>query len=316
MKEQIKDITGLKIQENKPLKDYTTFKIGGPARYFVEVTNKPDLLRALRACRELDLPFYILGGGSNVLVADDGFNGLIIKLGSGEVEFLGGGARVFAGNNWMKFVRKTVEKGLTGLEFGANIPGSVGGAIYGNAGAYGQGVGDFIESVEVIVLDKKEINLKVLSAEECVFSYRHSLFKENKNWIIAEAVFKLSPSEKAEEKLKQINQEWRERQEKQPLNKPSAGCSFKNVPAPDDLGKIPRNWVIKGKIPAARLIEEVQMKGVSLGGAKVSDKHANFIVNHDQATADDVVQLISMIKSKVRVRYNLQLEEEVQYVGF
>ena len=153
MKELLDNKIGLPVLVNEPLRNYTTFKIGGPAKFFVKVNNAVDLQKALNAAMEFKLPFFILGGGSNVLVSDKGFDGLVIRLESAELAFEGNKVRVFGGNNWSDFVRKTIDNGLTGLEFGANIPGTVGGAIYGNAGAYGQGVGDYVFEIEIISYD-------------------------------------------------------------------------------------------------------------------------------------------------------------------
>jgi len=250
------------------------------------------------------------------LVNDDGFDGLVIRLTDGEPEIKGNQVTAYAGVNWPGLVIKTINTGLTGLEFGANIPGTVGGAIRGNAGAFGQGAGDYIKEVEVLVIEDKEISLKVMTKEECQFDYRQSIFKENPKLIITEAVFELKPSEKsAEEVLVEINKEKEVRCAKQPLKFPSAGCSFMNIPYTDDLSQY-KDWAIKGKIPAARFIDEAGLKGKQIGDAKVSDEHSNFIINTGSATASEVVQLISLIKMKVRDEYGVQLMEEVQYVGF
>lgn len=314
MKQQLSKKIGLEVLESEPLAKYTTFKIGGPAKFLVKVNNKTDLYKAVKAVRDLELPFLILGGGSNVLVSDKGYDGLVIKLEEGQTEFSTASAKVFAGNSWSGFIRDSVKNGLGGLEFGANIPGTVGGAIYGNAGAYGQGAGDYVDRVEIIDVGA-EVGLKVLSKEECEFAYRESLFKKNKNWIIVEVVFGLSPDANATDKLKQIEAEWNKRMCSQPLTLPSAGCSFKNLLYTPELEKY-KDWEIKGKLPAAKFIDDLGLKGHKLGGAMISDVHANFIVNFDNATADNVMQLISLVKTKARDKFGVQLEEEVQYVGF
>ncbi|MBT5338578.1 UDP-N-acetylmuramate dehydrogenase [Candidatus Falkowbacteria bacterium] len=315
MKQQLSQKIGLEVLENEPLAKYTTFKIGGPAKFLVKVNNKIDLYKAVKAARELKLSFFILGGGSNVLVSDNGYDGLVIKLDEGQTEFSTSSAKVFAGNSWSGFIRDSVKHGLGGLEFGANIPGTVGGAVYGNAGAYGQGAGDYVDRVEIIDVEGEEVSLIVLSKEECEFAYRESLFKKNKHWIIAEVVFRLIADTNAAEKLEQIEDEWNKRMCSQPLNLPSAGCSFKNLLYTPELEKY-KDWEIKGKLPAAKFIEELELKGKKIGGAMISDVHANFIVNFDNATADNVMQLISLVKTKVRDKFGVQLEEEVQYVGF
>lgn len=316
---------GLPVLVDEPLKKYTTFKIGGPAKFFVVVKDKVHLFKAVKAAVDLKIPFTILGGGSNVLVADKGIDGLVIKLEQGETEIKGNRVKVFSGNLLGAFIRETVRSGLGGLEFAANIPGTIGGAVYGNAGAYGKGVGDFVHEVEVIVAGT-EVGLKVLTKEECAFAYRESIFKKNKNLcaigrtrpparIISEVTFALEKDASGEEKLAQIDEEWKKRLCSQPLDLPSAGCSFKNFVYNEDLRRYEK-WAQSGKLPAAKFIEEAGLKGAKIGGAMVSDKHANFILNFDNATADDVVQLISLVKTKVRDEFNVQLEEEVQYLGF
>ncbi|NQT49197.1 UDP-N-acetylmuramate dehydrogenase [Candidatus Kuenenbacteria bacterium] len=315
MKQQLSEKIGLEVLENEPLAKYTTFKIGGPAKFFVKVNNKVDLFQAVKAADEFKLPYFIKGGGSNILVSDNGFDGLVIKLESTEPEIKENQVTVFAGSSLGGFINKTVQSGLGGLEFAANIPGTVGGAIYGNAGAYGKGVGDFVESVEIICQDDHEINLKILTKEECGFGYRDSIFKKNKNWIIAEIKFGLEKDENASEKLEQIKKEWQERLAKQPLDCPSAGCSFKNFIYTPELEKY-QEWEIKGKLPAGKFIDEAGLKGKKLGGAMISDKHANFILNFDHATAKDVKDLIELVQKTVKDKFGVELEEEVQYVGF
>lgn len=303
------------VQKNVALKDWTTFKIGGPAKYFVKVSDKDGLLKAIQTAVKLKVPFFILGGGSNVLIADSGFDGLVIKLEEGAVEFDGNKIKVFSGNNWPRFVRQTVEAGFSGLEFGANIPGTVGGAIFGNAGAYGKGAGDFVESVEIIDASDLACPPRILNQTQCGFAYRESIFKKNKNWIIIEVIFELEKDDRAPSKLVQIKNEYNTRCAKQPLDFSSAGCSFKNVIYHDGLGQF-KNWAQNGKIPAAKFIEEAGLKGKKIGGAIVSDKHANFILNIGEATADDVVQLIDFVKKTVSDKFRVELEEEVQKVGF
>lgn len=333
MKTQLEQKIGLSILENEPLKNHTTFRIGGLARFFVSVNNKMDLLKCLRAARELSLPFFILGGGSNVLMSDSGFDGMIIKLDPGEIIFNSKGGteqcsvRTFAGTNLGILIRDSIKNNLSGLEFASNIPGAVGGAVWGNAGTNGKGVGDFVEQVEVI--DTSDLSLKILTKEDCAFEYRDSVFKKNANWIVTEITFSLINDEHAADKLVEIDKEWKNRLQKQPLNYPSAGSVFKNVslrgigrdvlpemiftnpPQPDiDLKQL----AINDKIPAGKLIEAVGLKGIKIGGAMISDKHANFIVNVGDATAADVVALIELAKEKVRERFGVELEEEIRII--
>jgi UDP-N-acetylmuramate dehydrogenase len=316
MIEKLKDKLGDKARENVSLKEFTSFKVGGPAKYFVEVDNKNDLRKALDAARELKLAYYVLSGASNVLVSDNGFDGLVIKLADAKPEIKGNLIKAFAGVKWPKLVIEAINSGLEGLEFSANIPGSVGGSVRGNAGAYGQGVGDFVKDVEILVVNENEISLKTLSKQDCEFAYRESIFKKNPNWIISEAVYELNKSQRPKDELiKEIKKEAATRCAKQPLKYPSAGCTFKNVVYTEDLVKY-KDWASNGKIAAGKFVDEAGLKGKQIGGAKVSEEHANFIINVDNATASDIVQLISLVKTKVRDEFGVQLEEEIVYVGF
>jgi len=316
MKEELEQLIGLEVIENELLKNHTTFRVGGPAKYFVKVANKAQLLAALRAAHTKKLPFFILGGGSNVLVADKGFDGLVIKTTPGEFVIKGNSVTAFSGAILSKMIREAIENKLGGLEFAGNIPGTVGGGVRGNCGAYGKGVGDFVKQVEAICLDETGIGLKIFTKDECEFAYRESIFKQNPDWIIAEVIFELVPAEAAEELLSKIDQEWQERCAKQPLSVPSAGCTFKNINFDNQEHEKYTGWQSNGKLAAGRFIEEADLKGMKIGGARVSDKHANFIINFDNATADDIVQLISLVKTRVRNQFGVQFEEEIQYVGF
>jgi UDP-N-acetylmuramate dehydrogenase len=314
---KIKSLTGLDVKENEPLSKHTTFKIGGPAKFFVVVDSKDKLFKALQAVKELDLPFLILGGGSNVLISDVGFDGLVIKLQDSEIKVDNNQVTAFAGNNLKNTINQAMKDNLGGLEFAANIPGTVGGAVRGNAGAYGKGVGDYVAQIEVIVIGDKEVGLKVLAKDDCQFDYRESIFKKNENWIISEVVLNLENKNKEDIQKEQtaIDADWQKRCGSQPYDTPSAGCTFKNIIYTDDLVKY-KDWETHGKLPAGKFIEEADLKGKKIGGAMVSEKHSNFIVNFNNATADDVVQLISLVKTKVRNEFGVQLQEEVQYIGF
>jgi len=316
MKEQLQEKIGLEVKEQVPLNKYTTFKIGGPAKFFVEVKNKADLHKAVQAAVELDLDFFLLGGGSNILVADDGFNGLVIRLINGAYDIKGTSVRAFAGTSWPLIVIQTVKAGLTGFEPMANIPGTVGGAVRGNAGAFGVSAGDYVKELEVLEVKDHEVSLKNMSQTDCQYKYRGSVFQQNNKLIITEAVFELKKTdEDVESRVKKITEEKQVRCAKQPLKYPSAGCSFTNIEYTDEYSQY-KDWVIKGKVPVARFIDACDLKGQKIGGAMVAKEHANFIINVDNATADHVVQLISLVKMKVRDQFGVQLQEEIEYVGF
>lgn len=312
---KLQKLTQLPVLADEPLKTYTSFKIGGPAKFFVKAENKDELKRCLEAAVELKLNYIILGGGSNVLVSDSGFDGLAIKLTDGALDFNDNKITAFAGHSLALLIREAINNNLSGLEFAANIPGTVGGAIYGNAGAYGKGVGDLTETVDVLEITETAVTPKTLTREQCEFKYRDSIFKKHPEWIVSEIVFSLFADENAKAKLDEIQKEWEARKAKQPWNFPSAGSTFKNLVYSEDLAKY-KDWEKNGKIAAGKFIEEAGLKGMKIGGAQVSDLHANFIINTGDATAQDVLQLISLVKTKVRDEFNVQLEEEVQYIGF
>jgi UDP-N-acetylmuramate dehydrogenase len=318
----------MNIQENIPLAPYTTFKIGGSARFFVEAKSEEEILEALKFAKEKSLPVFVLGGGSNVLVSDKGFDGIVIKILNTKYEIQDSTIECGAGCLLSKIVSESVKAGLTGLEWAAGIPGTIGGAVRGNAGAYGNSMNEIIESVKVIeitnsksdALNNFKYKILNLKTRDCEFDYRDSAFKRNPNLIILSAKLKLKKGDKAEseEKIKKI---LAKRKEKQPMDFPSPGSFFKNPIIKDkkliqqfetDTGqKIKDN-----KIPAPWLIEEAGLKGKKIGGAMVSEKHANFIVNTGNATAEEVIMLAAIIKTRVRNKFGIQLQEEVQMVGF
>jgi len=308
----------LKIREKVLLKDYTTFKIGGPARYFFVAKNKEDLKNAILWAKKKRLPFFILGVGSNVLFSDKGFNGLVIKLQNTQYEIRNTKVVAEAGVPLQKLVLETAKKGVSGLENLAGILGTLGGAIWGNAGAFGREIGDLVEEVKVLDAGSSKLEVKKLRNKDCKFGYRDSIFKRKKNWIILEATLRLKKGKKKEieEKIKEF---LRLRKEKQPLEFPSAGSVFKNVPiekVPKEIREKFKEKIKNGFLPAGVLIEAVGLKGFQIGGAKISEKHANFIVNVGKAKASDVKELIEKIKKEVKKKFKIQLEEEIKLVGF
>ncbi len=306
----------MNIQKNILLKDYTTFKIGGPADYFVIAQSLEDVQEAVAYAKEKSLPILALGGGSNLLVSDAGFRGLVIKLDLQTFDFNDTELTVGAGVLVAYLINKSLEQGLTGLEFLAGVPGTVGGAIRGNAGTYGLAMSDVV--IEITYLDEN-YQVKTCQQNECNFAYRHSIFKEIKA-IIIEAKLKLAHGD-LEAARKLVLERLQYRQNTQP-NEPSAGCIFKNIEFKEvdieDLKK--RGLVIDQftkhqKIPTAYLIEQAGLKGYTIGGVMISQKHANYMVNVNQATAEQVVMLISFIKQQIRDKYGIQLQEEVQLIS-
>lgn len=301
----------LDIKENIFLREFNTFKIGGKARYFVRVSTIDECRKAVKWAKEKKTPFFILGGGSNILFSDKGYDGLIIKIENQEVNFRGENVIAGAGVLFLKLILLCKEKSLGGLEWGAGIPGTVGGAIFGNAGAFGGDIKDNLK--EVIVLDTESAKEKRLKNKECQFFYRNSIFKREKKYIIFSGVFALKKTEK-----KKIEKEIKEhifyRKEHHPLEKPSAGSIFKNVKTkklqPKLMEKFPEFKDAK-EIPAAYLVAKANLKGKQIGGAKISEKHTNFIVNEKNAKAKDVIFLIEFVKKTIKEKFNIALQEEV-----
>ena len=309
------------VLENELMSKHTNLNIGGLARLYLPVSIS-DLEPAVELAKKLDIQFYILGGGSNLLVSDDGFDGLVLQTNFRNINFKNQVAIVEAGAILSLVAREAAELGLTGLEWGIGIPGTVGGAVYGNAGAWGGETGDVIVTVDV--LDTQTMERRVLTKADCKFLYRESLFKKNKNLVILKVMFglKKGDSQEINQKMENIVQS---RKDRQPLDKKSAGCMFKNYEFQDEkeldrlkanAESIPQSMLDKKSISAGWLVEQVGMKGERLGNVQVSEKHANFIVNLGNARAQDYLMLTSKIKMKIRDEYNIMLQDEVQLLGF
>ncbi|MEA2098482.1 MAG: UDP-N-acetylmuramate dehydrogenase [Patescibacteria group bacterium] len=343
----------IKIQENISLSKYTSFKIGGPAKYFCVAKNTSEIREALEFVKKNKLKVFILGGGSNLLVSDKGFDGIVIRITNYELRITNNEISVGSGLSLAKLVNESVKYNLAGLEWAAGIPGTVGGAIVNNAGANRKCMGDVMEEIEVLEINRwlhspdravesiaqkgstlthskpfsrgelSQWNQCIFTNKQCNFSYRDSIFKEEKKYIILNAVLKLKKGNQ-DESRKIIAKILKLRKEKQPLEYPSAGSVFKN-PTIDDsqLAKLKKefpelNKIVKNNtISTGWLIEQIEgLKGKKIGGAMISEKHCNFIVNTGNAKAEDVVILISLIKQKIRSHFGIQLKEEVEYVGF
>ncbi len=282
------------FKKNILLAPYTTFKIGGPAKYFYIVKSANDLIKVIKWATKNKTPFFILGNGSNILVSDKGFNGLVIKMQNAKCKMQNAKIIADAGIILGKLVNESVKIGLTGLEWAAGIPGTIGGAIRGNAGAFDVSMSDIVERVRALNIKTSQItNFK---NKDCKFNYRESIFKKNKNSIILSAELKLKKGKTSKNLIKNYANQ---RKEKQPMEFFSAGCIFKN-PA---------------KQSAGYLIEQCGLKGKKIGGAMISEKHANFIVNTGKAKASDVKKLIDLCKEKVKNKFKIKLKEEIEYLG-
>ncbi|MEK7452834.1 MAG: UDP-N-acetylmuramate dehydrogenase [Patescibacteria group bacterium] len=312
-----------KSYRNIPLSLYNTFGIGGNADIFVEVATKDELKDALFFAIQNNIPYYILGGGTNVLASDEGFNGIVIKIKIQDISFNYDKkyAIVGAGVPMGALLNKAKNLGLSGLEWAAGLPGTLGGAIFGNAGSCGGSIADNIDFVEV--LDPTTMTFKCITLDECNFKYRSSNFKKN-GLIIIGAMLKLRDNDSVEI-MNKMSENMLFRRNHQPLSERSEGCVFKNVDLserrdiPLDIWSgIPEFsvFVKKGVVPAGFLIDRAGLKEFKIGGAKISDRHANFIVNEDNAKAKDIYDLIYEVKKRVKEKFMVELEEEVQFIGF
>lgn len=312
------------IKQNVFLKDYTTYKIGGPAKYFFIADNKKDLLKALKLAKKFNLPIFILGGGSNVLVSENGFEGLVVKMQDTKYEIHDTEVFSGAGVELTKLAYATSEVGLSGLEWAVGIPGAtIGGAIFGHAQAFGERISEIVKNVQAIDLDTLEV--KDFDKEQCDFSLKKSIFKKSKNFLIISTVLELKKNnpEKIKTKIKE-NLDYRKNNH--PIEFPSAGSTFVNPvrnKLPKAIGDLLSSRISNGVnpekievIPAGWLIDQCGLSGKRIGNAQISEKHANFILNLGQAKAEDVMELIKIAKKEVKETFKIELETEVQFLGF
>lgn len=310
----------LKIQRDVSLAPLSTFKIGGKAKYYIEITTKEELAEVLLWRKNKKIDFAILAGGSNILIADSGFSGLVLHIKAEEITLKGDRIESQSGASLANVLRLAVSNSLLGMEWAAGIPGSIGGALRGNAGAFGNSMSDIVENVEIYDINKTKFD--ILSRRECQFAYRDSMFKRNSDLIIWSAICKLRKGPQTQI-TKKVNEFLDNRSCTQP-QLPSAGCVFKNLKleqlerANKQLAEqaIESGAAKHGMVGTGWIISRCGIQGKTIGGAKISLEHANFIVNTAKASAEDVIMLISFIKQQVRARYSVQLMEELQYLGF
>ena len=285
------------VEEDVPLKKHTTYKVGGNAFAFVYPKDIDSLISVLKLIKENNVKHMILGNGSNTLFSDSVYKGIIIKLNELN-KYTINGTKIIAeaGANLIKVSHDAINNGLQGLEFACGIPGTIGGAVYMNAGAYKSDVSEILTEVKVLTPDYE---IKTMKKNELDFSYRHSFFKDNKDYIVLEATFKLKKGKK-EELLDLAADRKKRRLESQPLEYPSAGSVFRNPPD-----------TFSGK-----LIEDLGLKGYTYGGAEISSKHANFIVNKSNASASDIKYLIDLAKDKVKKEYDIDLILEQELINW
>lgn len=296
------------------LKNLGSFKIGGEAKFFKRATTLKNLINAVEDVKKRRLPFFILGGGTNILFSDDGYEGLILKPDFLNLKVVGNKITAGAGVSMADLVNYSIENNLSGLEWAGGLPGTFGGAIRGNAGAFGGELKDAVE--RVVSFNTQKIKLIERSREECDFGYRTSVFKQEGNEIIVEATLTLTPGLGSEIKEK-VESKISYRKQKHPLDYFNIGSVFKNVTLADyphlehpDF-KAPIKQDPFPVVPTAYLLSEAKLRGVAYGGAMISPKHPNFIVNVLDASAADVKNLIQLSKFEVKEKFGVELEEEI-----
>uniref|UniRef100_A0A7V4E479 UDP-N-acetylenolpyruvoylglucosamine reductase n=1 Tax=candidate division WOR-3 bacterium TaxID=2052148 RepID=A0A7V4E479_UNCW3 len=280
----------MKIKEREPLRNHSYIRIGGPARFFVQVKSIEEIIETIDMARKMSLPYYIIGSGSNILFPDEGYYGIIIKMTElNEILISGNKATIKAGTQIPLLVKELQRAGLSGMEQLSEIPGTIGGAIAGNAGAFGREIGELFTEGVVLTPDG---HLEKVSQKELNFEYRKSDLK--KFGILVEATLKFATSspEKIEMAMKEFK---KKRRETQPVGELTLGSVFKNPEG----------------VSAGYLLDKAGLKGYSIGGAKFSEKHANFIVNFNGATCKDVIELIEIGYKRVKEMFNIELEREI-----
>lgn len=327
--EKIIDKNFIKLDE--PMSKHTSFRVGGNADIYIIVQNKENLIEVLKIAKEYNLPITIVGNGTNLLVKDNGIRGIVINYISNNFEIIDENkidkcqkntehagkivteiaentenTEIAKSNEYKIKVDSGVKNGvfaqfllkneLTGFEFAAGIPGTIGGAIYMNAGAFGSEISNVVESVTYINI--KDLKIHTLKNEQCEFAYRTSIFEQEEDKIIIEAIFNFKKG-KREEITQKMDEYRNKRLSSQPLDKPSAGSTFKRG----------ENFI------TAKLIDECNLKGYKIGGAQVSEKHAGFIINTGNASAQDIIDLIEYVKTKVYEKFGVEIKPEVRVIG-
>ena len=292
-----------KIRTDEPMKSHTSFRVGGPAQFYVEPESTDEIAALMAAAKKADVPFFLMGNGSNIVVSDEGIDGLVIRLGEDfssirEEEDPSDPDKVrliaSAGTLLIRLSSYAAKAGLTGLEFASGIPGSLGGAVFMNAGAYGH---DISEVVDKVVSISKEGEIRTWTRDQLTFGYRKSTFMEEGGIVTeAELVLRRGDPEKIASEIREYSEK---RTSTQPLNFPSAGSMFKRP---------------EGHYTGA-LIEQAGLKGFSIGGAQVSEKHAGFVINKGEATASDIDALVKHIQKTIKEKFDVTLEREVRFIG-
>ena len=308
----LKNVT---VRRDVPLSQYTRFGIGGPADFYIETPDPVSFAQALTMVGAAGIGSVVIGGGTNLIVSDEGFRGACLRFTSKGITAHGAEVEVESGASLQDLVDFTVAHGLRGLETMTGIPGCVGAAIYGNAGAYGHSIQERVRKVRFL----NGHQTREFNNADCRFAYRESIFKTNKQWIIVSATLDMERGDSAGLK-ETADRILTIRNKKYPPTMRCAGSIFKNfllagLP-PHVAAEIPPTAIIEGKVPSAWFLEQVGAKGMKRGGIEVADYHANLIYNAGGGTARDLVAIIGELKQRVRERWGIPIEEEVQYVGF
>lgn len=311
------------VTENESMAKHTSFRVGGAARLYFVADSAEAMVKAMRIAEETGVPWFVYGGGSNLLVSDDGYEGLLIQAANRNISIDASSGVVEAGAGAITgmVARQSVDSGLTGFEWAVGVPGTIGGALFGNSGCYGGEMRDAVTGVRAFHVASGEE--KNYTNEECRFGYRDSLFKHEPH-IILSCEMKLQPGQDVEVGKKKIQEIMEKRKESQPLEKSSCGSVFKNYDFKDESEldilersvDVPEAMMKNKRISAGWLIDQVGMRGYKIGNVQVSQKHGNFMENHGTARAQDILALISYVKMKVRDELGIELQEEVQYLGF
>jgi len=297
------------------LSRHTRFGIGGPADVLLEIGDETSFIQAIGISKNSGAEYTVIGGGTNLIVSAAGFPGIVLRFTGAAIERQGVAIRAQAGAELQALVDCSIAEGLRGIETMTGIPGSVGAAVYGNAGAYGHSMHERVRTVRFF----DGTVTRTIGNAECEFRYRESVFKQRKDWFIFSTELAMEPGEAAELR-KTADEIFQIRLTKYPADMKCAGSIFKNLllaELPEDVQRqVPPQVIREGKVPSAYFLEQVGAKGIRNGGICVADYHANLIYNQGAGTAVELREVIDDLKARVRARFGLELEEEVQYVGF
>ena len=312
VEERLRAVIGDDLLTHEPLRHHTTFRVGGPADWFVAAKTPEQLAASLRVAHDTNVPVFLLGGGSNLLVSDDGFRGLVVKNACDAVNFDGTAAHVECGADYLTFIEQCRDHGLAGLAYAAGIPGSVGGAVYGNAGCYGQDIGS--RTIECTVATFDGVRVETLPASWFQFAYRDSRLKREPRALLS-CVVRMEKGDTSAIQ-KEIDEKLEIRRIKHPQWRvePTAGSYFKNLPPGFQVPGLPHSPGTQ-RVPAGALLDLCEARGLRVGDAMVFPKHANILINAGHATAKDVLTLAEILKARVREKFGVELEEEVMFLG-